>query len=184
MSSTSPVHVGCVVGSLAAQSINRQLTRRLTELAPPSLLLREIPIVDLPLYSYDLDGDIPPSARAFKQAIAASDALLFVTPEYNRSLPGALKNAIDWGSRPWGDNSWAGQVAGVIGTGLNSAGTAVAQAQLRSVLGYLGVTVVAAPETCLPWRDGLLDEADTRDQLTRFLAAFASGILTPATESR
>src|SRR3546814_1072519 len=93
-----------------------------------------IPIKDLPLYSYDYDADYPPVARAFKQAIADVDAILFVTPEYNRSIPGALKNAIDWASRPWGQNSFARKPSGVIGTSPGSIGTAVAQQQLRGVL--------------------------------------------------
>jgi hypothetical protein len=99
--------VGYMVGSLAKGSINRKLARALTRLAPSELELREIPIGALPLYSYDYDADYPPAGRALKDAIAGVDAVLFVTPEYNRSIPGALKNAIDWGSRPWGKNSFA-----------------------------------------------------------------------------
>src|SRR5687768_17158321 len=96
--------VGYLVGSLAKASINRKLATALTKLAPPELMLEEIPIGELPLYSYDYDSDYPEVARRFKQAIADVDAVLFVTPEYNRSIPGALKNAIDWASRPWGQN--------------------------------------------------------------------------------
>jgi len=98
-------HVGYLVGSLAKASINRLLAKALVRLAPPELKLTEISFKDLPLYSYDYDADYPPVAKAFKQAIANSDAILFVTPEYNRSIPGGLKNAIDWASRPWGQNS-------------------------------------------------------------------------------
>ena len=119
--------VGYLVGSLASKSINRLLAKALVRLAPPELEFREIPIKDLPLYSYDYDADFPPVARAFKQAIAEVDAVLFVTPEYNRSIPGALKNAIDWASRPWGKNSFARKPSGVIGTSPGSIGTAVAQ---------------------------------------------------------
>ena len=100
----STLTVGYFVGSLARASINRKLALALTRLAPPELAMREIPIGALPLYSYDYDADYPPPARALKEAIASVDAVLFVTPEYNRSIPGALKNAIDWGSRPWGKN--------------------------------------------------------------------------------
>ncbi len=92
--------VGYFVGSLAKGSINRKLAKALVRLAPAELDMMEIPIKDLPLYSYDYDADFPPAARAFKDAIAAVDAVLFVTPEYNRSIPGGLKNAIDWASRP------------------------------------------------------------------------------------
>ena len=94
--------VGYLVGSLAKGSINRKLAKALVRLAPGGLALREIRFDELPLYSYDYDADYPPVARAFKDAIAAVDAVLFVTPEYNRSIPGGLKNAIDWASRPWG----------------------------------------------------------------------------------
>jgi len=98
--------VGYFVGSLARESINRKLALALTRLAPPALQMREIPIGELPLYSYDYDADYPPAGRALKEAIAAVDAVLFVTPEYNRSIPGALKNAIDWASRPWGQSAF------------------------------------------------------------------------------
>ena len=94
--------VGYLIGSLAKGSINRKLARALVRLAPPELVLSEISFNDLPLYSYDYDADYPPAGKAFKAAIAAVDAVLFVTPEYNRSIPGGLKNAIDWASRPYG----------------------------------------------------------------------------------
>ena len=99
--------VGYLVGSLAKGSINRKLAAALAKLAPPELALEEIPIGGLPLYSYDYDSDYPAVARRFKQEITDVDAVLFVTPEYNRSIPGALKNAIDWASRPWGQNSFS-----------------------------------------------------------------------------
>ncbi|HWJ24724.1 MAG TPA: NADPH-dependent FMN reductase, partial [Gemmatimonadaceae bacterium] len=106
---------GYMVGSLAKGSLNRKLSRALTRLAPDDLELREIPIGELPLYSYDYDADYPPAGRALKEALAAVDAVLFVTPEYNRSIPGALKNAIDWASRPWGTNSFARKPSAIIG---------------------------------------------------------------------
>jgi hypothetical protein len=102
----STYKVGYFIGSLATASINRQLAHALVRLAPPELAMTEIPFRDLPLYSYDYDADYPPPAKAFKSAIAAVDAVLFVTPEYNRSIPGGLKNAIDWASRPYGKNSF------------------------------------------------------------------------------
>ena len=98
--------VGYLIGSLAKGSINRKLATALTLVAPEHLTFTEIPIKDLPLYSYDYDADFPPAGRALKEAIAGVDAVLFVTPEYNRSIPGALKNAIDWASRPWGENAF------------------------------------------------------------------------------
>src|SRR5512145_3043330 len=100
-----PYKVGYLVGSLASQSINRKLAKALVRLAPQELQLAEISFRDLPIYSYDYDANFPPVARKFKEAIAASDAILFVTPEYNRSIPGGLKNAIDWASRPYGQNA-------------------------------------------------------------------------------
>ena len=110
-----PYKVGVFIGSLAKESINRKLAKALQRLAPPSLQMEEIPIKDLPIYSWDYDADYPPVAKEFKAAIARVDALLFVTPEYNRSVPGGLKNAIDWGSRPWGQNSFDHIPAAVIG---------------------------------------------------------------------
>jgi len=127
---------GYLVGSLAKGSINRKLSRALTRLAPRELQLREIPIGDLPLYSYDYDADFPPAARALKEAIDSVDAVLFVTPEYNRSIPGALKNAIDWASRPSGRNSFARKPSGVIGASTGKIGTAVAQQHLKSILSF------------------------------------------------
>jgi len=109
--------VGYMIGSLATQSINRKLAKALIRLAPKSLQFSEIPFRDLPLYSYDYDNNFPEVAQAFKAAIKASDAILFVTPEYNRSIPGGLKNAIDWASRPYGTNSFTKKPSAVIGSG-------------------------------------------------------------------
>src|SRR5690242_15319276 len=114
--------VGYLIGSLAKGSINRKLAKALTRLAPEHLAFVEIPIRDLPLYSYDYDSDFPPAAKAFKDAIASVDAVLFVTPEYNRSIPGGLKNAIDWASRPYGQNSFARKPSAVIGTSFGDEG--------------------------------------------------------------
>src|SRR6476659_5487080 len=106
----------------------------------------EIQIRDLPLYSQDYDADFPAEARALKAAIGASDAILFVTPECNRSIPGGLKNAIDWASRPWGENSFTRKASGVIGTSPGSIGTAVAQQSLRGVLSFCNARQMTAPE--------------------------------------
>jgi len=128
--------VGYLVGSLASNSINRKLALALVNLSPPELDLREIPIRDLPLYCYDYDSDYPEVAKRFKDAIANVDAVLFVTPEYNRSIPGALKNAIDWASRPYGKNAFTRKPSAVIGTSPGSIGTAVGQQHLRSILRF------------------------------------------------
>ena len=121
--------VGYLVGSLAKGSINRKLAQGAGEARAAGARDDRDPVPDLPLYSYDYDADFPPAARAFKEAIAAVDAVLFVTPEYNRSIPGGLKNAIDWASRPYGKNSFARKPSAVIGTSPGTIGTAVAQQQ-------------------------------------------------------
>src|SRR5690606_20928332 len=128
--------VGYMIGSLATASINRKLANALVKLAPPTMVMTEIPFKDLPLYSYDYDADYPAVARQFKDAIANVDAVLFVTPEYNRSIPGGLKNAIDWASRPYGQNSFTRKPSAIIGASVGSIGTAVAQQSLRSVLSF------------------------------------------------
>ena len=148
--------VGYFVGSLASTSINRLLAKALVRLAPPELAMTEIPIKDLPLYSSDYDADYPPIARALKQAIADVDAVLFVTPEYNRSIPGGLKNAIDWASRPWGKNSFARKPSAVIGTSPGAIGTAIAQQQLRSVLSFCNSPQMNAPEAYIQFTPGLI----------------------------
>ncbi len=138
--------IGYFVGSLSRTSINRTLAEALIALAPDALEFREIPIGDLPLYSQDYDDDYPPEARALKDAISASDGILFVSPEYNRSIPGALKNAIDWGSRPWGTNSFARKPTGIIGASPGKIGTAVMQSSMRSVLSFLDAPQLNSPE--------------------------------------
>jgi len=166
--------VGYLVGSLASQSINRKLSLALARLAPPELGLKEIPIRDLPLYSYDYDSDYPDVARQFKDAIARVDAVLFVTPEYNRSIPGALKNAIDWASRPYGQNAFTRKPSAVIGTSPGSIGTAVGQQHLRSVLGFCNSPQMNAPEAYIQFTPGLItDEGEvTRESTAEFLKTF------------
>lgn len=166
--------VGYIVGSLAKGSINRQLAGALAKLAAPQLELVEIPIKDLPLYSYDYDADFPAVARAFKQAIAEVDAVLFVTPEYNRSIPGALKNAIDWASRPWGKNSFARKPSGVIGTSPGAIGTAVAQAQLRGMLCFCNSPLMNTLEAYIQFHPGLIaeDGAITNESTAKFLDSY------------
>src|SRR3954467_10985438 len=138
--------IGYLVGSLSSTSINRELSEALIRLAPEDLEFTEIPIRHLPLYSPDPDATYPPEATALKDAIHRSDAILFVTPEYNRSIPGALKNAIDWASRPWGQNAFDHIPAGVIGASIGQIGTAVAQQSLRAVLSFCNARQMTAPE--------------------------------------
>jgi chromate reductase len=170
--------VGYFVGSLSSTSINRELSRALIRLAPKDLEFTEIPIRDLPLYSQDYDADFPPQARALKAAIAASDAILFVTPEYNRSIPGALKNAIDWASRPWGQNSFDQLAAAVIGTSAGQIGTAMAQQSLRGVLSFCNARQMTAPEAYIRYSPeifpggGEVADESTAAFLTKYMEEF------------
>jgi chromate reductase len=166
--------VGYLIGSLAKGSINRKLAKVLTRLAPPELEMSEISFKDLPLYSYDYDADYPPVAKAFKDAIASVDAVLFVTPEYNRSIPGGLKNAIDWASRPYGTNSFSHKPSAVIGTSPGAIGTAVAQQNLRSVLGFCNSPQMNAPEAYIQFTPGLITDNSevTNDGTAEFLRNF------------
>lgn len=155
----STYQVGYFVGSLAKASINRKLARALIGFAPAELEFHEVEFGRLPLYSYDYDADYPAVAREFKAAIDKADAVLFVTPEYNRSIPGALKNAIDWASRPYGQNSFARKPSAVIGTSPGAIGTAVAQQQLRSVLSFCNSPQMNAPEAYIQFKPDLIDDA-------------------------
>jgi chromate reductase, NAD(P)H dehydrogenase (quinone) len=163
--------VGYLVGSLSKNSINRKLARALARLAPPELRLTEVPFADLPHYSYDYDADYPPPAQAFKAALAAVDAVLFVTPEYNRSIPGALKNAIDWASRPYGKNSFARKPSGVIGTSPGKIGTAVGQQHLRSILAFCNSPLMNSIEAYIQFeKDLITDDGEvTNAETARFL---------------
>lgn len=163
--------VGYLVGSLAKGSINRRLAQALIRLAPKELEFTEISIADLPMYNYDLDNAFPPAAAAFKQKVASVDAVLFLTPEYNRSIPGSLKNAIDWASRPYGQNAFARKPSAVIGTSPGKIGTAVAQQHLRSILGYLNSPQMNSPEAYIQFEKGLIDDAGnvTNESTEKFL---------------
>ena len=167
----STYNVGYFVGSLARASINRKLALALVRLAPKELQFSEIGFGDLPLYSYDYDADYPPVARAFKEAIAAVDAVLFVTPEYNRSIPGALKNAIDWASRPYGKNSFTRKPSGVVGTSPGKIGTAVGQQHLRSILAFCNSPQMNSIEAYIQFTPGLITDGGevTDDSVADFL---------------
>jgi chromate reductase len=164
-------NVGYFVGSLARASINRKLALALVRLAPTELKLNEISFRDLPLYSYDYDADYPPVARALKDAIAAVDAVMFVTPEYNRSIPGGLKNAIDWASRPYGTNSFTRKPSAVIGTSPGKIGTAVGQQHLRSILAFCNSPLMNSIEAYIQFMAGLINDDGevTVDTVSEFL---------------
>jgi chromate reductase len=160
--------VGVIVGSLRADSINRRLSRALMRLAPSAWTFEQIEIHELPLYNQDNDGAPPAQAVRLKQHVESVDALMFVTPEYNRSMPGVLKNAIDTASRPYGKNSFAGKPAGVIGASIGSIGTALAQQHLRNVLAYLDVPTMGQPEAFIHLTEGKIDaEGEVTDDKLR-----------------
>lgn len=153
----SNIKIAMVVGSLRKDSINRKLGTALSRLAPAEFSFKEVSIGDLPLYNQDDDGNPAESVVRLKVAITDSHGLLFVTPEYNRSLPGVLKNALDHASRPYGKNAWAGKPAGVIGASPGAIGTAIAQQHLRTILAYLDVPTLGQPEAFVQAKDGLFD---------------------------
>jgi chromate reductase len=151
--------IALLIGSLRRDSLNRRLAIAVQRLAPPELRFREVPIGELPLYNQDNDAAPAEAVRRFKDGIASAQGLLFVTPEYNRSIPGVLKNAIDQGSRPAGRSSWGGKPAGILGATPGALGTALAQQHLRGVLAALDVRAMAQPDAYLQVRDGFFDEA-------------------------
>ncbi|TNJ34150.1 NADPH-dependent FMN reductase [Prosthecochloris vibrioformis] len=165
--------IAVLVGSLRKESLNRRLSRALTGLAPEGFGFHELRIDDLPLYNQDEDEHPAASVDRFRKDVSRADALLIVTPEYNRSIPGVLKNALDQGSRPMGHNAWAGKPAGVIGIALGSCGTALAQQHLRNILAVLNVPTMAQPEAFIGYYDGLFtDEGGIGERSREFLQSW------------
>jgi len=175
--------VGYFVGSLSSRSINRELSKALIRLAPEDLDFHEIPIRDLPLYSQDYDANYPPAAMRFKDLIHQSQAVLFVTPEFNRSIPGALKNAIDWASRPWGQNAFDHIPAAIIGASIGQVGTALAQQSLRAVLAFCNARQMTAPEAYIKYTpeifpgDGAVTDKATQAFLETFMSEFRDHVV-------
>lgn len=167
-------HIAVVVGSLRRESFNRHLAQAVISLAPADFTFEFIDIGSLPLYSQDYDADYPEAGKQLKQRIEAADGLLFVTPEYNRSIPGVLKNALDWGSRPWGTNSWGNKPGAVIGTSVGATGTALAQQHLRNVLAYLDVATLGQPEVFIKHDVSAINEKGeiVSDGTRKFLQTF------------
>lgn len=172
--------VAVIVGSLRRESINRKLAHALATLAKPKgLALSEVNLDDLPLYNEDLWQDPPAAVQRLKQEINDAGAVLFVTPEYNRSIPAVVKNVVDWASRPMVDSVWPGKRAAIVGASPGAIGTAVAQSHLRSILTPLGVALVSRPEVYISLKPGQLDDkGEVADEslaklLNGFLDAFA-----------
>ncbi len=155
----SPYPIAVIVGSLRRDSFNRKLASAIVKLAPPEFSFKQVQIGDLPLYNQDDDANQAESVKRLKAEIAAAKGLLFVTAEYNRSIPGVLKNAIDHASRPYGQSAWVGKPAGVLGASVGAIGTSMAQQHLRNVLAYLDVPTLGQPEAFIHAKDGLFDEA-------------------------
>lgn len=155
----SQYQIAVVVGSLRQESINRKLASALVKLAPAEFSFKQLEIGELPLYNQDDDGNPAEPVKRLKAEIGGASGLLFVTPEYNRSVPGVLKNALDQASRPYGQNAWAGKPAGVLGASPGTIGTAMAQQHLRNILAYLDVPTLGQPEAFLQIKDGFFDEA-------------------------
>jgi chromate reductase len=160
--------------AFAKDSINRKLAKALVKLAPKDFECEFVRIDDLPVFNQDHDQNPPEQVRRVKAQIVAANALLFVTPEHNRSLPTALKNVLDWVSRPYGKNLWAGKPAGLVGASVGAIGTAVAQAHLRGVLGYLDVPTLGQPEVYISFTKDLIDDDGnvSNDETRKFLQTF------------
>ena len=153
----SPFNIAVIVGSLRRDSFNAKLAKAIAKLAPDEFTLKYSQIGDLPLYNQDDDANQAPPVKRLKAEIAAAQGLLFVTPEYNRSVPGVLKNAIDHASRPYGQSAFSGKPAGVIGVSVGAVGTAVAQQHLRNILAYLDVPTLGQPEAFVQAKEGLFE---------------------------
>ena len=154
----SQFKIAVVIGSLRKDSFNRKLALALAHLAPSEFTFEHVEIGDLPLYNQDDDGNQAPAVKRLKSEIVAAQGLLFITPEYNRSFPGVLKNAIDHASRPYGQSVWGGKPAGVIGVSVGAIGTALAQQHLRNVLAYLDVPTLGQPEAFIQMKEGMFDD--------------------------
>jgi len=165
--------IAVIVGSNRRESLNRQLAEALVHLGEANFASSIVQIDDLPLYNQDLEAELPASVVRFKSQIAEADGILFVTPEHSRSIPAVLKSALDWGSRPYGQNSWAGKPAAITGTSPGAIATAVAQQHLRQILGALGALVMGG-EAYVTFKSGLVtDSGKIADESTKaFLQAF------------
>jgi chromate reductase len=180
--SMSQYRIGIVIGSLRHDSYNRQLANAIMKLAPAEFSFQELRIDDIPLYNQDHDADQPEPVKRLKGEIAAVDGVVFVTPEYNRSVPGVLKNAIDNASRPYGESAWMGKPAGVLGASVGPAGTCMAQQHLRNMLAYLDMPTLGQPEVFIQVNEGFFDQSGdianprTRQFLQRWIEAYVAWV--------
>jgi chromate reductase len=178
MSTTHTIAI--VVGSLRKDSFNQQFAHALAKQFPADFKAEFIRIDDLPLYSQDDDGNPAPAVTRLRESIKAASGVLFVTPEYNRSIPGVLKNAIDHGSRPWGKCVWAGKPAAVAGVSVGPLGAALAQQHLRNILAFLNMPTLPAQEMFIQWKEGLVTDgtigAASKDFTQAFANAFAGWV--------
>ncbi len=175
MSHPAKSRVAVFVGSSRPGSINRKFAKALAKLGAAKLDLEVVEVNDLPFFDPERENNVPASVQRMKEAVAAADAVLFVTPEYNRGVPAVLKNALDWGTRPWGTNVWDGKLATVTGASPGAIGTAVAQHQMRTMLTAVGALVMGQPEVYLAYKPELIDdEGNIADEQT---AAFLQSYL-------
>lgn len=176
------IQIAVLIGSLRRESFNRRLAHAVMKLAPAEFSCKELKIDDLPLYNQDDDEHPASAVKRLKGEIQASQGVIFVTPEYNRSLPGVIKNAIDHASRPYGQSAWAGKPAGIIGASIGAIGTAVAQQHLRGVLGYLDMPTFGQPEVFLRVNDKFFDaagdiaNADSKKFLQGWMTGYAAWV--------
>jgi chromate reductase len=180
----SQYRIGVAIGSLRRDSYNRRLANAIRKLAPPEFSFQDLRIGDLPLYNQDNDANQAEPVRRLKGEIAAAHAVIFVTPEYNRSVPGVLKNAIDHASRPYGQSAWKGKPAGVVGCSIGATGASMAQQHLRNTLAYLDMPTLGQPEVFIAVdedffdRNGDIASPSTRQFLQRWMDAYVAWVKT------
>ena len=173
----SQLTIAVIVGSLRKESFNKQFAEALVKQFPAGVQAQFIRIDDLPLYNQDDDGSPAPQVTRLREDIKAADAVLFVTAEYNRSIPGVLKNAIDHASRPWGQSVWAGKPAGVVGVSVGAIGTALAQQHLRNVVSYLDMPQLSQPEMFIQWKDGLVENGEIGSASKAFVQKYVDAFV-------
>jgi chromate reductase len=175
---STKTQIAIVVGSLRRDSFNRKLADAITRLAPGDVEFKQLRIDDLPLYNQDDDANPAEAVKRLKAEVRAANGVLFITPEYNRSVPGVLKNAIDHASRPYGDSAWVGKPAGVIGVSIGAIGTALAQQHLRNTLAYLDMPTLGQPEAFVHAKDGLFNPDGTIGEGSRkFVQGFVDALV-------